>query len=799
MKNRLYHILFENSLDPIIVLDPGLKIIEANQRACEVIGYSKDELLSASSDLVFSPDLLKKVSTAFRAVSEKTLKVNGDILTKDGVPRSIITAVRIVNSPEGTFASLTLSELSGDEKVEIERDQLVNELKQKKKDLAALTEVTTNAISTLRLDELLNVLLKRIVSVMGADAALILLKENDHLFARASIGIEEAVTSKYRVHIGEGFCGAIASTMEPLYIRDAQTDRRVVNLHIKQRGIRSIIGAPLKRNGAFLGVLHADWLSIRPYDEREIHLLEITAERCTMAILNAQLYEETKHLHDYLKLQIDRMPIGCIVWDTGFKVKSWNPAAEKIFGFTEEEAIGNHAYDLIVPREVQPHVDDIWRRLLEGDMTAHSENENTTKDGRPITCLWSNTPLRKPDGTVIGALAMVQDITEKKKIEAQFYRAQRMESIGILAGGIAHDLNNILQPITMSLHVLRTKLPDDKSQRFIDIVENSAGRGANLVRQVLSFTRGLEGEHTILQVKHILTELQGLLEETIPKFIKIKTNMSRELWNILGDPTKLHQVFMNLCVNACDAMPDGGVLSISAENIFIDENFARMNYDAKVGPYIVITVSDNGVGIPAANLERIFEPFYSTKELSKGTGLGLSTSLNIVNAHSGFILVESELGKGTRFKIYLPAVDSGDKNRLGRVQIDELPKARGETVLVVDDEASIREITKITLEANGYKVLTAKDGAEAVAIYIQNKEEVKVGIIDYMMPIMNGHATAAALRNISPEIKIVLASGFKESSSAGGEDVGHIDFRLSKPYTSETLLKTLHEVINGGE
>lgn len=797
MKDRFYHILFENSLDAILVLDSDLKIVEANQRACEILRYTKEKLLSLTSNHIFSPELLKKVSRAFKALSEKrTLRVKAEIVAQDGVQHCLSAGVRVFDSPEGTFAFLLLSEPSGNEISEVERDQLIKELKQKKKDLTALTEVTANAISTLRLDELLNALLTHIVSVMKADAASILLQENDHLYTRASIGIEEAVASKYTVYVGEGFAGTIAAKMEPLYIKDAQADPRVLNPHIRKRGIRSMIGVPLKRNGTFIGVLHVDWLSIQPYDEREIRLLEITAERCTMAILNSQLYEETKQLRDYLQLQINRMPIGCIVWDTDFKVKSWNPAAEMIFGFTAEEVIGKHAYDLIVPKEVQPHIDDIWQRLLEGDMTAHSENENITKAGRTIVCQWANTPLRKSDSTVIGVLSMAQDITEKKKIEAQFHRAQRMESIGVLAGGIAHDLNNILQPIVMSLQLLRRKFEDDKSQRLIDILNNSADRGAKLVRQILSLTRGLEGEHTIVQVKHIISELQEMLEVTFPKSIQVKSDISKELWNIQGDPTKLHQVFMNLCVNARDAMPEGGNLNISAENIFIDENFASMNNDTKVGPFIVITVSDTGVGIPAANLEKIFDPFYTTKEIGKGTGLGLSTSLNIVNAHGGFIRVQSEIGKGTKFNVYLPAIETDQTNKLGHIHAEEIPKAHGEMVLVVDDEPSIREITKMTLEASGYRAITANDGAEAIAVYLQNRKKIKVGIIDSIMPIMDGQATARALRKISPEMKLIIASGFNEVSKITDDTGIHTDFILSKPYTSETLLKTLHKVIN---
>jgi PAS domain S-box-containing protein len=280
-----------------------------------------------------------------------------------------------------------------------EQKRLLEELKREKEDLSALITVTTNGISTLHLEELLDVLLQRIVQVMRADAAVILLKKDHQLYVRSSIGIDAASRLSYVIPIGEGFAGTIAATRQPLYIEDAQTDSRLIAL--KPGNIRSLLGVPLQRQGELVGVVHVDWKSIHPQSDRELHLLEITAERCTMAILNAQLYEHTKQLQERLQLQINHMPIACIMSDHQLCVTDWNASAEKIFGFSKQEALGQKLCELIAPVAVRPHLETSFRQLVAGEKTVHSVNESLTQDGRIIICEWYHTPLKEADGTVV--------------------------------------------------------------------------------------------------------------------------------------------------------------------------------------------------------------------------------------------------------------------------------------------------------------------------------------------------------------------------------------------------------------
>jgi CheY-like chemotaxis protein len=371
-----------------------------------------------------------------------------------------------------------------------------------------------------------------------------------------------------------------------------------------------------------------------------------------------------------------------------------------------------------------------------------------------------------------------------------------MESLGTLASGIAHDLNNALTPILMTVQLLGTKLPDEQSQQWLSILKTNVKRAADLVKQVLSFSRGLEGKRTTLEVKPLISEIEQIVKQTFSRAIAIRTDIpTQNLWTISGDATQLHQVLMNLCVNARDAMPEGGILQISASNLWIDENYARMNIEAKVGPYVAITVSDTGVGINSEILDRIFEPFFTTKELGKGTGLGLSTVMAIIKSHGGFVDVYSEVGKGTQFKVYLPVTQTRETD-CPPADHQELPTGHGELILVVDDEDSIREITKTALETYGYKVLIASDGIEAIALYTQRKEEISVVLIDMMMPSMDGPSTIRVLQKIDPQVKVIGVSGLV-SNDKMIEILGNsVKTFLPKPYTSNELLKNLQVVLN---
>ncbi|MBD2093809.1 response regulator [Trichocoleus sp. FACHB-591] len=483
-----------------------------------------------------------------------------------------------------------------------------------------------------------------------------------------------------------------------------------------------------------------------------------------------------------------------VVQDLDSQIVFWNQGAERLYGWLASEVIGKNVNEFLPQAALPRFLQDLtW---LQEHREWQGALNQVTKTGKAIVVASRWTLVQDESGQPKSILMVNTDITEQKKLEAQFLRSQRLESVGTLASGIAHDLNNSLAPILMSVQLLEKKVQDPQSRTLLSILESNTRRSADLVKQVLSFARGLEGEHTLLQIKHLLVEIEQMVKQTFPRSITIATELlPSDLWVILGDATQLHQVLMNLCVNARDAMPEGGTLSLAAENLWIDENYARMYLDAKVGPYVVLTVADTGMGISPSNLDKIFEPFFTTKEIGKGTGLGLSTVIGIVKGHGGFVTVHSQVGRGTAFKVYLPA-KATTLERQAEVQ-HHLPKGHGELILVVDDEEPIRETTRISLEAYGYSVMTANDGIEAIAVYAQHQQEVSAVLIDMMMPSMDGPMTIRMLQKLDPEVKIIAVSGLVSGYEVGENNSIGVQTFLPKPYTAEELLKNLQTILNG--
>jgi PAS domain S-box-containing protein len=489
---------------------------------------------------------------------------------------------------------------------------------------------------------------------------------------------------------------------------------------------------------------------------------------------------------------LDQAQDAILVRDLNHNILFWNKGAERIYGWLADEVIGKNATDLLATKPVALFEEANRSIVVKGEWTG--EFRQLRRDGSEIVVESRWTLVRDEREAPTCILIINTDITEKKRMEAQFLRAQRMESIGTLAGGIAHDLNNVLSPILMAIDMLQLKANDEATRKWLEVLRTNASRGADMVRQVLSFARGVSGERVAVQPRHLIKEIVKILRETLPKSIEINFLVPDDLWLISADATQIHQVLMNLCVNARDAMAEGGALSIKAENEVVDENYARMHVEAKPGHFVVISVSDTGPGISQEMQSRIFEPFFTTKEMTKGTGLGLPTALTIVKSHGGFINLYSELHKGSKFSVYLPALDAPGSTAGGALQTD-LPVGHGELILVVDDEESIREITRGTLETFGYRVLIASEGTEALGLYADHKNEVAVVLTDMMMPFMDGPATIRALQRMNPAVRIIAASGFGTSHYQTDVSLEGVEIFLDKPYTAEKLLKALAQIL----
>lgn len=546
--------------------------------------------------------------------------------------------------------------------------------------------------------------------------------------------------------------------------------------------IRSIRYA-IERKQASVALREANEVLEERIQERTIELATAN-QRLQAEIDRAQKIQER------LELAQKAGKTGTFEWNVQTNTVSWTAEVEALYG--------------LAPGSFDGHYDD-WIQTLHPDDRVRIEQElqqaieqkhgletefrilHTSGSTRWIAV---QSSLFFEDNRPFRMLGIHMDITEKKQLEAQFLRAQRLESLGTLAGGIAHDLNNVLTPILAVLQLLPLKLPNlsDQNRHLLSTAEKSARRGADLIKQILTFARGVEGRRITLQINHLLFEVKQIIEQTLPKSIDITTDIDPNLCLIAGDATQLHQVLMNLCVNARDAMPQGGTLTIKAENLSIDEQYARMHLDARVGSYIVITIADTGTGIAPEHLHRIFDPFFTTKEVGKGTGLGLSALLGIVRSHGGFVDVQSQLNQGSQFRIFLPA------NRTSPPTIDETSEihpGQQQLILIVDDEAAICETMKETLLMQDYQVLVAQDGIEAVALMAQHQQQIRAVLMDLMMPTLDGLATLPLLRRFNPDLCAIAMSGLTATESvAQAKELGFQGF-LQKPFTRKDLLQML--------
>ena len=536
--------------------------------------------------------------------------------------------------------------------------------------------------------------------------------------------------------------------------------------------------------------LQAAHKKLRYYSE---HLSQLVEERTAEAV-DAHVRQRKAEDESQARAKLlDRAHDAIMVTDYEGHVKYWNKGAERLYGWTAAEVAGKPVGSILHNMRYPASTDSL-RAVVEWGVW-EGELHQVTKDGEERVVQSSWTLLTDDQDKTEGILTINVDVTERKSLEAKFLRTQRLESIGMLAGGIAHDLNNLVGPILMGAELLKRKIQDEDIRRTLSVIESGARRAVDVVQQVLTFARGTTGERVRVQLKHLLKEMQQTIRGSFPPSISLTLDYTKDLPLILGDTTQIHQVLMNLCVNARDAMPEGGMLSLAVRHITIDEAYVTMDPDAKPGEYIELVVKDTGMGMPPHVKERIFEPFFTTKDAGKGTGLGLPTVLSIVRSHNGFMHVESEQGRGTEFHIFFPVAPRGGED----VMHDETkvaPVGNGELVLFVDDEQILREVVGTTLERSGYRVVTASDGIEALARFAERNKEISVTIIDLLMPNLDGPITIKTMRKLNPQARLVAISGHEEAMRQAGNTLGPSVPLLGKPFTSMELLTMIHEQIH---
>jgi len=596
-----------------------------------------------------------------------------------------------------------------------------------------------------------------------------------------------------------------AENIEPCYRELMQSFEVKANLVI-----------PILQNNHLWGLLITHQCSApRQWQETEIELMQQLSTQITIAINQAELFKKNQEelfkrqkvqealLASEEKLQaiIDYAPAGIYVIDLENKHLLVNSFYTKLLSATKEQLLGKSITEVWDTKTAENFILNN-QKVIKTKKVLKTEEIVPQKDGNH-TYITLKFPLYDLEGNVYAVCGISTDITDRKQLERQFYQAQRLESLGTLASGIAHDLNNVFTPILAITQLLPLKLKkmnlDQKTMRLLDIAEESVKRGANLVKQILAFARGGQGDKNTLEIQILLKEIVKISQQTLPKSVSISLEIpENSQFLVKADQTQLDQVLMNLLINARDAMPQGGKINVSLQKHLIDSIYLAMNTEPIIGNceegnYIIITVNDTGEGIPAHIIDQIFEPFFTTKEIGKGTGLGLATVLGIIQDHGGFLQVFSDVGKGATFKIYLPEVEEKEMLAQDEEMIKISLQGKGETILVVDDEPLIREMTKITLDNHNYQTMMANDGMEAIAVYVQSQQQISLILMNMIMPNIDGLTTINTLLKINPALKIIACSGL-ESQRKSALEAGAKAF-LIKPYTTEDLLQNIYDLL----
>ncbi len=596
---------------------------------------------------------------------------------------------------------------------------------------------------------------------------------------------------------GAGFLGRTVDEIigkDDTQLFDQETGREIMELD--RRVLQSGEMQTFEEAGTAAGVSRTYLSNKGPYRDANGKVVGLLGV-CRDITDRKMAEQEMRQSQQKLRIHFEYTPLAVVEWDLEFRVTDWNPSAERIFGYSRQEALGQRA-SFIVPPHFRQHVDQVWQELLNQKGGVRSTNDNITKDGRIISCEWYNTPLVDESGRMLGAASLAQDVTERVALEERLRQSQKMEAVGRLAGGVAHDFNNLLTVILGYSQILAEGVP--AGSRLADStaqIKSAADRASGITRQLLAFSRKQVLSPRVINLNDIMLNLDSLLRRLIGEDIEVLTVPSNDLGSVKADPGQIEQVIMNLALNARDAMPQGGKLTLETSNAQLDESYAQRHQPAEPGHYVMLAVTDTGHGMTPETQARIFEPFYTTKEVGKGTGLGLSMVYGIVKQSGGYIWVYSEPDRGTTFKIYLPRVDQAAEG----VDAQNRPKGmqRGtETILLVEDDPQLLQLSSSVLAHCGYKILAANDPDEGLEICKANHRDIRLLVTDVVMPRMNGRQLAEQILQVSPNVKVLYISGYTSNAIVhyGVLDPGL--WFLPKPFTLSALVAKVREVLDSG-
>ncbi|HUL45415.1 MAG TPA: PAS domain S-box protein [Bacteroidota bacterium] len=668
-------------------------------------------------------------------------------------------------------------------------------LEEQRKQLAELNTIAEALNSSVELNTVLLSALIKVMELMNAEFGWIYLEENGVLTLRHHYGTSVPLFPLNLTIADE----RLRWIRVPGVFRTE--DRMIVEATTPEfsRGdVRMIASIPLQRPQGFAGVLIIGSSEVRKFEQKKIALIQAFANQIGAALNNASLFEQVRESEQLYQDLYEHSPDMYHTVTREGIVLSCNLTECKLLGYPKEEIVGKPLLNLYPPDQHQHVLDNLKRIFEEGEELRGVEEQMLKSDHALLDVSVNTSLIRSPDGTPRAVRVVLRDITEKKKMEEKILQAQKIDSIGNLAGGIAHDFNNILTAILGSASIMRRRIKDDQRwMKYVDLIESTSRRGAAVTRQLLTFARKNSPRVDKVDVNVVIEQTIRLFEVTAPKSIHIKCEYAGVPLMVEADESQLQQALLNLCLNARDAMPNGGVLVIRCNGVEIGSEEAKEATENVAGPFVKIMVADSGVGIPPQVLSRIYEPFFTTKEQGKGTGLGLSVVYGVIRGHNGYINVKSELNSGTEFTMYLPRIFTEEEAVASHTDTEKIVGGT-ERILLIDDEVSVGEIGIDILRDLGYRTDGAQNGREGLEkLNNPGDRPYDLVILDMNMPRLGGRETFDQIKEAFPQMKVMVCSGYSSSMlDDAGRFVQKIDGFIQKPYELADLAQKIRGVLD---
>ena len=783
-------VIFDNVPVPIFTKDRAGRYTSSN--VYNLSYWSHDPVGNTDADLL-PPEFAAKVRAADIQVMEtgQELVIEEQFPSPHGMRSPIVRKVPLRDA-EGNIVGIL-----GIAHDITERKQAEEEIRRRNRELAMLNSIIAASVTSLEPEEILETACRELAKafdVPRATAAMLdrqkttATKVAEYLVEGQPIGLEHSwpvSTDPSLQHI--------MTHKAPLIIDDTSTDPRLVSIQdmLRERGITSMVMLPLIVQDEVIGSLRLGDLKSRSFSNEEIGLAWSVADQVAGALARTRLDKERRQL----SAAIEQTAESVIITDTRSTILYVNPAFARVSGYNRAEVVGFRPSILNSGKQDTVFYQDLWTTISAGQVW-QGRFINKKKDGTLYTDEATITPVRSETGDIVNYVSVQRDITNELKLEEQYRQTQKMEAVGRLAAGIAHDFNNLLTAINGFATLIQNELSStDPLQELVEKILHSGERAADLVRQLLAFSRRQVVKPQVLNLNTVVTNMDKMLPRIIGEHIELATVLTPDLWSIKADPSQIEQIIVNLAVNASDAMPDGGQLTIETANVIIDQDYAAEHLDAQPGEHVLLCVSDTGTGMTEEVKGHIFEPFFTTKEVGKGTGLGLATVFGIIKQSNGHIWVYSEPGHGSVFRVYLPRVTQAVPSSFVSNLTPMLPQGM-ETVLLVEDEAMVRELAARVLRQQGYTVLEVANGPEALRLVRGYDHKIDLLLTDVIMPQMNGQMLAEELKILRPETKVLFTSGYTHNSiMRRGVLKPGVRF-IQKPFSPLDLTRKVREILD---